>query len=118
MERDQHLEYKTWLRDLLPEGMSQQSVADELGVTRKTISNLLSPNAGFGSGLVMLRYLQLAGAVSYAPERGDSLLQRLVAEVAERPTRAEFQEGLETLREAIDRVANRDTRATPKRKAG
>lgn len=118
VDRDQHLEYKEWLRDLLPDDLSQQAIADELGVTRKTISNLLSPNAGFGSGIVMLRYLQLAGAVAYRPAPEDSLLQRLLAEVAERPTRAELQEGLDTLREAIDRVASRDTRATAKRKTG
>lgn len=67
----------------MPEGMSQQTIANELGVTRKTISNFLNPEAGFGSGEVMLRYLQLAGAVHYAPDPADSILQRLVATVTE-----------------------------------
>lgn len=44
-------------------------------------------------------------------------LEALAAVVAERPTRQEFHEGLETLREAIDRVASRDTgEAQPQRK--
>jgi transcriptional regulator with XRE-family HTH domain len=83
--------------------MSQQAIADELGVTRKTISNLLSPNAGFGSGVVMLRYLQLAGAVSYAPERGDSLLQRLLATVTESANQtAASLEAIEKLLAGLD----------------
>ncbi len=36
-------------------------------------------------------------------------LGELEAVVAERPTRLEFHEGLETLREAIDRATSRDT---------
>lgn len=59
---------KVWLTSILPEGMSRNDVADELQVTRKTISTMLNPDApGFANGLTMLRYLQLAGAVVDAP---------------------------------------------------
>lgn len=79
--REEKSDLKKWLRDVLPDDLSQQAVADELGVTRKTISNLLSPNAGFGNGLTMLRYLQLVGAVTEAPSAG-SRLEELAGAVA------------------------------------
>lgn len=66
-------ELKRWLREVMPADLSQQAIADELGVTRKTISNLLSPNAGFGNGLTMIRYLRLAGVVADAPSSGSRL---------------------------------------------
>jgi len=58
---------KAWLRGLVPDGMSQSALARELGVERRTVVNLLSESAGFGYGITMLRFLQLAGAVVDAP---------------------------------------------------
>lgn len=60
---------KEWLTGLLPEDMSRNDVAYELGVTRKTISNMLNPDVdAFGNGFTMLRYLRLVGALASAPE--------------------------------------------------
>ena len=71
--REEQAELKRWLREVMPDDLSQQAIADELGVTRKTISNLLSPNAGFGNGLTMIRYLRLAGVVADVPSGGSRL---------------------------------------------
>lgn len=74
------------LTALLPEGMSREDVADVLGVTRKTISNMLNPEqSGFANGLTMLRYLQLVGAVNEAPGASPaaSRLEELRDEVRE-----------------------------------
>ncbi len=59
---------KEWLTEMLPAKVSREDVADTLGVTRKTISNMLNPErASFANGLTMLRYLQLVGVVDEAP---------------------------------------------------
>lgn len=66
-EERRHL--KEWLTALLPEGMSRNDVAYELGVSRKTISTMLNPDTdGFGNGLTLLRYLRLVGALREVPE--------------------------------------------------
>jgi hypothetical protein len=68
--QDERRDYKQWLTRILPDDMSREDVADELRVTRKTISNMLNPNqSGFGNGLTMLRYLRLAGALKDEPDQ-------------------------------------------------
>lgn len=99
--RDERRALKEWLTAILPEGMSREDVADDLGVTRKTISNMLNPSqSGFGNGLTLLRYLRLAGAVVDAPQESPagSRLARLEDEVAE--SNALTKEALQLLREA------------------
>lgn len=110
--REERRALKEWLTSILPEGMSREDVAAELGVTRKTISNMLNPDqAGFGNGLTMLRYLRLAGAVAEAPRESPagSRLAALEAQVAALPTEADLQRGLDVLRAAIDAQASRGT---------
>lgn len=76
---------KEWLTSVMPEGMSRNDIADELGVTRRTISWMLNPKAEAFPGLTMLRYLQLAGAVIEAPMESpaSSRLAALEGQVAE-----------------------------------
>lgn len=84
MRSEERAELKRWLTSLLPEGMSRNDVADELGVSRKTISTMRNPStSGFGNGLTMLLYLRLAGAVADAPAEspGSSRLAALEATV-------------------------------------
>lgn len=102
---------KEWLTSVIPQDMSRNDVAEELGVTRRTISSMLNPNAEEFPGLTMLRYLQLAGAVTAAPTASpaSSRLARLEAQVAELPTKADLQAGLDVLRAAIHAQATQGT---------
>lgn len=84
VKREERQELKRWLTGLLPDGMSRNDAADELGLSRKTVSVMLNPNQdGFGNGLTMLSYLRFVGAVSGAPAEspGTSRLERLEATV-------------------------------------
>lgn len=45
MTKEERRALKQWLTDQLPEGTSREEIADELEVTRKTISTMLNPNA-------------------------------------------------------------------------
>lgn len=88
---------KEWLRSIFPSEWTREEMAEELGVTRRTLVNLLSSRAGFGNGLTMLRYLQLAGAVTAAPE--ENLPNARLAELE-----AAVKEGFEKLQTAVDKV--------------
>ena len=113
MTKEERRALKVWLTELLPEGMSRNDVADDLGVTRKTISSMLNPESqSFANGLTMLRYLRLAGAVVDAPadSPASSRLAALEAKVDGLATKADLQRGLDVLRAAIDALASRDTR--------
>lgn len=86
MERAEKLELKRWLTGLLPADISRNDVAEEFGVTRKTVSGMLNPDSvSFGNGLTMLRYLRLVGAVTGAPvaSPASSRLEALREAVAE-----------------------------------
>lgn len=97
--------------------MSRNDVADEIGVTRKTVSTMLNPSqTGFGNGLTMLLYLRFAGAVVDAPSEspGASRLAAL-AETVDR-TGAATTSALEELTDRLQRVETAlkppDARAT------
>ncbi len=110
--RDEKRALKEWLTGLLPEDVSRNDVAYELGVTRKTISGMLNSDVdGFSTGLTMLRYLRLVGAVVDAPSESPatSRLAAIEARVATLPTQEDLQRGLDALR-AADAQANRDIR--------
>ncbi len=84
--REEKRELKLWLTSLLPADLSRNDVADEFGVTRKTVSAMLNPDSTvFGNGLTMLRYLRLVGAVVDAPTESpaSSRLAALEEQVAE-----------------------------------
>lgn len=75
---------KEWLTGLMPDGMSRNEIADALGLSRKTVSQMLNPNQDtLGSGLTMFSYLRFVGAVVDAPEEspGASRLAKLEATV-------------------------------------
>lgn len=66
--------------------MSRKDVADELRVTYKTISTMVSPTKrSFGKGETMLKYLRLVGALKDVPSASvaSSRLARLEAELEE-----------------------------------
>ncbi len=110
--REEKRALKEWLTSLLPDDFSRNDVAYELGVSRKTISSMLNPDAdGFGNGLTMLRYLQLVGAVAEAPAANpaSSHLGALEASVENLPTKEDLTRSVESLRVAIQALAIRDT---------
>lgn len=99
MNRDEQRALKEWLTSIKPDGLSRNDIADELGVTRRTISSMLNPEVAAFPGLTMLRYLRLAGAVTDAPAESPigSHLARLEARLDE--SIALTEEALELLRE-------------------
>lgn len=106
--REEDRELKEWLRGLLPEGYSREDIADELNVTRKTITSMLSlSSTSFANGRTMLGYLRFVGALRDAPEehRQTSRLARLEArqlELAEM-----IAQGFDSLAQAIARLEAR-----------
>lgn len=109
---DEERALKEWLTDILPAGLSRQDMADELRVTRKTFANMISPKQeSFGHGIMMLRYLQLAGAVVDAPTESpaSSRLAALEKQVAESVSLT--REAIRLLREA--RQPNAEAPPTP-----
>ena len=80
MEPEDELQLKEWLVELRDRaGLSQQQVADEIGVERKTVYNAESPKQGNVSGLTLFRMLRLYGALADPPSAGESLSDRLEA---------------------------------------
>lgn len=77
---EEERQLKEWLVRLrTSQGLSQQQVADEVGVERKTIYNAESPKQGNVSGLTLYRMLQLYDALREDPEEAESLSDRLEA---------------------------------------
>lgn len=104
--RDEKRQLKEWLTSIKPDDMSRNDIADEFEVTRRTISTMLSPSStSFGTGLTMLRYLQLAGAVVDAPEASPAS-SRLAALEAQVEAAAEsMTAGLAALAEEVRALA-------------
>lgn len=107
VKRDERRELKEWLTSLLPDGMSRNDVADELGFSRKTVSTMLNPDQpGFGNGFTMLLYLRLVGGVVDAPVESPGRSRLAALEAAVDLSGQSMTSALEDLAARIQRVEN------------
>lgn len=113
MTKEERRALKQWLTDQLPEGTSREEIADELEVTRKTISTMLNPNrSSFGNGLTMLRYLRHVGAVVDAPKASGRPLRDHLESLEEKVAdlSAMMRQALSLLADAEEGDATREAR--------
>lgn len=65
---DDERNFKEWLTKLLPADRGRNAVAQDFGVSRRTIANMLNPkSSAWANGYTMLRYLRLVEALKDPP---------------------------------------------------
>lgn len=97
------LEVKQWLRELRTHaGLSQEALAEIVGVTRRTILNAESRNAGLPEGLTFLRILRELGALSEQAPAPSNPLAELRAEAE--LVRHLLADGFDSLRLTLERI--------------